>query len=301
MDIRQLQYFTEVAKSQSFTKAASYLHISQPSLSKAIKRLEDELDVPLFHRSSKQLHLTDAGKAVLNNTKHVLDSFHHLTAELSDMMDLKKGEIKIGIPPIIGASFIAQLISAYKEQHPAVDLRLTEVGSKRIKQGIDDGTLDIGFICNIPYQKENFEVVKMFKDPLVFVAHQEHPFSKRETISIAELENEPLVLYQNDFSLHDSIIDACLKNGFYPQVVCESTQKDFMLEMVNARLGVALLPRQIANEMPNGMLSSLPLRESDLIHLELGMLWKKNMYLSHAARAFVETANRFFQSSQDAP
>ncbi|QQK77183.1 LysR family transcriptional regulator [Salicibibacter cibarius] len=297
MDIRQLQYFMEVAKSQSFTRAASYLHVSQPSLSKAIKRLEDELDVPLFHRSSKQLQLTDAGKAVLNNTKHVLNSFHHLTAELSDMMNLKKGEIKIGIPPIIGAAFIAKLIGVYKEQYPAVDLRLTEVGSKRIKQGIDDGTLDIGFICNIPYQKENFEVIKMLKDPLVFVAHHSHPLNRHQAISISELKNEPLVLYQNDFSLHDSIVDACLKNGFYPQVVCESTQKDFMLEMVEARLGVALLPSQIAKKNSRGTLSSLPLHESDPLHLELGMLWKKNMYLSYAARAFVETAKRFFRES----
>ncbi|QQK81004.1 LysR family transcriptional regulator [Salicibibacter cibi] len=294
MDIRQLQYFTEVAKRQSFTKAAASLHVSQPSLSKAIKHLEDELDVPLFHRSSKQLQLTDAGKAVLINTKHVLDSFQHLTAELSDIMELKKGEIRIGIPPIIGAAFIARLISEFKEQYPAVDLRLTEVGSKRIKQGIDDGSLDIGFICNIPFQKESFEVIKILKDPLVLVAHRDHPLSEQTNILVSTLENEPMVMYHSDFSLHDAIMEECLKNGFYPQIVCESTQRDFMLEMVTAKLGVTLLPRQIASEISASTLATIPLQGSP-INLELGVIWKKNMYMSRAARAFAQTSEKYFR------
>ncbi|SDI59932.1 LysR family transcriptional regulator [Natribacillus halophilus] len=294
MDIRQLQYFTEVAKRHSFTKAAAALHVSQPSLSKAIKNLEDELDVPLFHRSSKQLQLTDAGKAVLINTKHVLDSFQHLTSELSDVMELKKGEVKIGIPPIIGAAFIARLISEFKEQYPAVDLSLTEVGSKRIKQGIDDGSLDIGFICNIPYQKDSFEVTQILQDPLVLVAHRNHPLSGHTNIPVSMLENEPMVLYHSDFSLHDAIMEECLKNGFYPQVVCESTQKDFMLEMVAANLGVALLPRQIASEITASTLTTVPLHDAP-INLELGVIWKKNTYMSRAARAFAQTSENYFR------
>lgn len=102
MDIRHLTYFTEVAKHASFTKAASTLHVSQPSLSKTIKQLERELGVPLFYRSSKELRLTDAGEAVLKNAQNVLDAFHNLKGTLSDVVELKKGEISVGIPPIIG-------------------------------------------------------------------------------------------------------------------------------------------------------------------------------------------------------
>src|SRR5690625_2848964 len=102
MDIRHLEYFVEVAKHLNFTKAASSLHISQPSLSKAIKHMEGELGVPLFYRAFRQLELTDAGHALLQNAKQVLHSYQNLTSELNDLMNLKKGEIKIGIPPIIG-------------------------------------------------------------------------------------------------------------------------------------------------------------------------------------------------------
>src|SRR3954466_12733662 len=100
MDIHHLEYFSEVAKHLSFTKAASTLHVSQPSISKAIKSIEEELGVPLFYRSSKELKLTDAGKAVLVNAQRVLVAFGNLTSELSDIMEIKKGEIRVGIPPI---------------------------------------------------------------------------------------------------------------------------------------------------------------------------------------------------------
>ena len=90
MEIRHLEYFSEVARQLSFTKAASTLHVSQPSISKAIKNLENELGVPLFYRS-KQLELTDAGKAVLINAQHVLSAFRNLTTELSDITESEEG------------------------------------------------------------------------------------------------------------------------------------------------------------------------------------------------------------------
>lgn len=131
MDIRQIEYFSEVAKHLSFTKAASTLHVSQPSISKAIQNLEAELGVPLFYRSSKQLELTDAGRAVLVNAQHVLEAFKNLRSELTDIMELKKGQIRIGIPPIVGSEFFSKLVSQYKEQYPYIELILTEVGSKK--------------------------------------------------------------------------------------------------------------------------------------------------------------------------
>src|SRR5699024_4951755 len=148
MDIRHLEYFTEVAKQLNFTKAASVLHISQPSLSKTIKSIEDELGVPLFNRSFRNLELTDAGRALLHNAKHVLQAYQNLTNELNDVMNLKKGEIHIGIPPIIGAAFCSSLITQYKELYPSIDVILSEVGTNTIKEGIYDGSLDVGFLCN---------------------------------------------------------------------------------------------------------------------------------------------------------
>ncbi|MGB8000884.1 MAG: LysR family transcriptional regulator [Anaerobacillus sp.] len=288
MEIRHLEYFSEVARQLSFTKAASTLHVSQPSISKAIKNLENELGVPLFYRS-KQLELTDAGKAVLINTQHVLSAFRNLKTELSDITTLKKGEIKIGIPPIIGAAFFSKLISQFKALYPTVEILLTEVGSKKIKKGVDDGTLDIGLICNTPLKNSSFEAVQVIKDPLMLIVHHEHPLAAYLEVDLADLEREPFILYRDDFTLHDRIIEECAKKGFHPNVVCQSSQKDFMIEMVEAKLGVALLPSKIALSLPNAAIKSLKLSQSN-VNLELGMIWKRNKYLPFAVNEFIKLA-----------
>ncbi|SEA14374.1 DNA-binding transcriptional regulator, LysR family [Thalassobacillus cyri] len=291
MDIRHLEYFSEVAKQLSFTKAASTLHVSQPSLSKAIKQLEDELGVPLFYRA-KQLTLTDAGKAVLVNAKNVLDAFHNLNSELNDVIDLKKGEVKIGIPPIIGAAFFSSIITRYKEEYPQVEILLNEVGSKMIKQGVEDGSLDIGLVCNLPAKKQElFEMIEVINDPLTLLVHKHHHLANKEQVDLAELEDEPFILYRQDFTLHDRIIEECSKRGFTPNVVCHSSQRDFMIEMVEAKLGVALLPGKIANEINGRSLVTVPLINSNA-SLELGMIWKNNKYLPFAVREFIEMAKQ---------
>ncbi|HJV45103.1 MAG TPA: LysR family transcriptional regulator [Bacillota bacterium] len=291
MDIRHLEYFSEVAKHLSFTKAASTLHVSQPSISKAIKNLEEELGVPLFYRSSKQLELTDAGKAVLINAKNVLEAFSNLTSELSDIMELKKGEVRIGIPPIVGASFFSKLISQFKEVYPSVEIILTEVGTKIIKQGVEEGSLDIGLICNLPLM-DSFEVVKLLKDPLMLIVHSDHPLANKKILHMSEIAGESFILYRKDFSLHDRIVDECAKHGFYPNVVCESSQKDFMIELVEAKLGVAFLPSKICGEIYNPQITSIPLVDSP-INLELAMIWKKHKYLPYTVREFISISKTF--------
>ena len=291
VDIRHLEYFAEVAKHLSFTKAASTLHLSQPSLSKAIQNLEGELGVPLFYRSPKQLELTDAGKAVLTNAKNVLEAFNNLTSELTDIAELKKGEIRIGIPPIMGAAFFATLISQYKEIYPLVEINLSEVGSKVIKDGVEDGSLDIGLICNVPIKNESFEVIKLVRDPLMVIVHKDHPLAAFEIIDFTQLANEPFILYRKDFSLHDRILEVCSKNDFSPNIVCETSQKDFIIEMVGAKLGIALLPSKICKNI-NDNIVSIPFAQPE-IKLELGMIWKKNKYQSFAVREFIEMAKKY--------
>lgn len=294
MDIRQLHYFSEVARLLSFTKAASALHLSQPSLSKAIKQLEEELNVPLFYRSSRQLELTDAGRAVLKNAKDVLQAFGNLTSELTDLVELKKGEVRIGIPPIMGAAFFSRLISEFKSSYPLIDITLTEVGTKSIKKSVEDAALDIGLVCSLPEQSGSFESLRILKDPLVAIVPAGHHRASDTSFHLAQLKDEPFILYKNDFSLHDSIIEACLTNGYYPTIVCESSQKDFMLEMVEAGIGIALFPRRIANQMHNSNLVSIPL-DGDPVSLELGMIWRQHKHLPFAVREFITLAKQQLQ------
>ncbi|RKL65524.1 LysR family transcriptional regulator [Salipaludibacillus neizhouensis] len=295
MDIRHLAYFSEVAKHLSFTKAATTLHVSQPSISKAIKQIESELGVPLFYRS-KQLELTDAGKAVLVNAKHVLEAFQNLTTELTDILELKKGVVKIGIPPIVGPAFFSKLISKYKEMYPYIEIILTEVGSKKIKEGINDGSLDIGLICNLPVNNDKFSIMKVIHDPLMLVVHKQNPLANYKEVDLSDLKNEHFILYQKDFTLHDHIIEECASKGYYPKIVCNSSQKDFMVEMVAAKLGIALLPSRIAVPIQNSNIAAVNLIDSN-ISLELGLIWRKDKYLPFAVRELISMSEELFEDS----
>lgn len=293
VDIRHLEYFSEVAKHLNFTKAAAVLHISQPSLSKAIKNLEEELGVPLFYRSSKQMELTDAGKAVLVNARKVIDGFKNLTSELTDVIELKKGEIRIGISPTIDATFFSKLIGDFKEAYPLVKLILTEVGTKTIKQGIDDGSLDVGFISkNFPIQKEFLNMIDLYKDPLMLIVHKNHPLALKEEIDFSDLKTEPFILYQKTFSLFDRIIERCTKKDFYPNIICESSQKDFMIELVETNLGIALLPKRICKKIYSKDIIAIPFKKSQEINLELAMIWKKDKYIPFAVSEFISMSEK---------
>ena len=124
MDIRHLLYFVEVAKQESFTKAADALYLTQPTISKMVKSLEDELGVTLIRRSTKHIELTDAGYAVLNQAQQIVESMKNLEVELNDVLQLRKGSIRIGLPPMVGSLYFAPIIGAFKAAFPQIELHL---------------------------------------------------------------------------------------------------------------------------------------------------------------------------------
>lgn len=297
MDIRQIEYFVEVAKQLSFTKAATALHVSQPSISKAIQNLEAELGVPLFYRSSKQLELTDAGHAVLTNALQVLQAFKNIRTELTDIMELKKGQIRIGIPPIVGAEFFSKLISYYKEQYPFIEILLTEAGTKRIREEIENGELDIGLVCSCQSKNPQLDIITFMMDPLQLIVHADHTLAQKSSVTIQDLMHEPFIIYRKDFVLYDRIIDECTKAGFTPTIACETTQKDLFIEMVQAKLGIALLPQKICEKINSPTIRNIPI-ENNKIFLELGITWKNNDYQPFAVREFLTLAERFHHEGE---
>lgn len=292
MEIRQIEYFVEVARQLSFTKAATTLHVSQPSISKAIQNLEAELGAPLFYRSSKQLELTDAGHAVLTNAQQVLQAIKNIRTELTDIKDLKKGQIRIGIPPIVGAEFFSKLISQYKEQFPFIEIILTEAGTKKIREEIESGELDIGLVCSSQSKHQNVNTISFMKDPLQLIVHVDHPLAQKDWVMMQDLATEAFIIYRKDFILYDRIMEACTKAGFTPLIACETTQKDLFIEMAQAKLGIALLPQKIAEKMNTPALRNIPLQENS-IFLELGITWKNSDYQPFAVKEFLRLAHQF--------
>ena len=139
---------------------------------------------------------------------------------------------------------------------------------------------------------ENLETIRFLKDPLQLIVHESHPLAQKHSVTLADLANEAFIIYRKDFILFDRIIEECKNHGFYPTIACETTQKDLFIEMVQAKLGIALLPQKIAEKIPYTSIKRIPFKE-EAIHLELGITWKKNKYLPYSVREFIKLAREF--------
>lgn len=291
MDIRHLEYFIEVARYCSFTKAAQTLYISQPAISKVIKSIEDELGIILFDRSGRRVVLTDAGKILYNQAQSMVQSFRSLSTEINDLMNLEKGKIRIGLPPMIGSNFFPKVLGQFHERYPNITIQLVEVGAKRVETEVGNGNLDMG-VAVLPTNEEMFNTFRIVKDSLKCIVHPSHPLAEREAISLSELEQEDFVYFHEDFTLHDRILEECLHLGFEPHLVSKSSQWDFIVEMVAFNLGIALLPETICKELTCVKVISLIEPE---IPWHLGIIWRKDGYLSFAAREWIRMLESFWE------
>ncbi len=293
MNIRHLEYFLEVARQESFSKAAAILHVSQPSISEMIKNLEDELGAPLLYRGAKRLELTDSGQIVKQQADQIVTLFHSLAGNLQDLNQLQKGKIRIGLPPITASTIFPRLLGEFKQQYPNIELQLHEFGSKKIRQGVNEGSLDIGIVCSLPDRTEHFEVLPFVDDPIQVILPPGHRLSGKSAIDFTDLRDEGFVLYSEDFSLHDQIIARCKLAGFQPIIICETSQREFMTQMVAAKLGIALLPSKICRELDPARIISVPLTDPQII-LHLAVIWRKDRYMSVAARRWLDFSRKIF-------
>jgi len=285
MDIRHLQYFLEVARHNSFTKAAESLYITQPTISKMVRNLEEELGVELFERLGKRVVLTDAGWVLYSQAEVMVKSFESMTVHIHELMELKKGRIRIGLPPMVGANFFPRVIGKFCEQYPGIVLELLEVGSKKVEADVASGMLDSGVVL-LPIDEEVFESYSFVNEDIQVVVHPTHRLAARQEVSLAELTDERFLLFHEDFALHSRIIDACVRVGFHPQVIYKSSQWDFLSEMVAANIGITLLPQTICSELEPERFRILSLVDPE-IKWHLGMIWRKNAYLSYATREWI--------------
>ncbi|TDL66226.1 LysR family transcriptional regulator [Neobacillus sp. YX16] len=297
MDIKHLQYFIEVANFNSFSRAADHLFITQPTISKMIKNLETELGVALFDRSRKQLILTDAGRIILEQAKLIDKAFKNLETELDNLTGLKKGHIRIGLPPIFDAHYFLKIVGSFHEKYPGITFQLVEDGSKKIEEDVGNNLLDVGIIV-LPTKNDIFDYFSFMEEDLKLILHISHPLAEREEVNLADLANESLILFNKDFVLNDRIIYSCNSVGFNPHIISESSQRSFIEEMVVSKFGVSLLPESVCQNLNKNVKSVKIVNPS--ISWNLAIIWGKNQYFSYAAKEWLQfTKEKLTNGFQD--
>ncbi|WP_338471652.1 LysR family transcriptional regulator [Niallia sp. XMNu-256] len=286
MDIQHLKYFVEVARQRNFTKASQILLVSQPSISKMIKSLEDELKVTLLDRSERQIKLTDAGAVVYEQAIKILQSVEDVYDSVNELVQVKKGTIKLGLMPTTGVLLFPNVLAGFKKEYPQIDFQMVEYSAKQLAIKVEQGDLDLG-ITVLPVNPKLFDAIPLLSEELVVLAHNEHWLAERESVRLSELKNESFILLTEDYALHDVVKQACMQSGFQPTVAFKSSLWDLIGEMVTAKLGISLIPWSMVSRFNHRNVHAISISDP-LIEWELVLIYRKNKYLSFAARTFIE-------------
>lgn len=290
MDVQSLRYFVEVARRGGFTRASEALHVTQPAVSKMIKALEEELGTPLLLRERRQVTLTQAGRLVLERAQGVLDSMRVIEEEVVQLTSLRRGRLRLGLPPIVGVTYFPQLLAEFHRAHPGIVLEIREEGSHNIEKLVLDRDLDVGAVV-LPTDEEAFGTLPFVSDALGVVLHPGHPLAGRRSLPLRDLRDSHFVFYRPDYALHGHILDACRRSGFTPEVVSESSHWDFIVELVAANIGVALLPQTICRQLDERRVRSIPMSDP-LIPWKVALIWRRDRHLPPATRAWLALAER---------
>lgn len=263
MDIRQLEYFTELAKTKNFRKASENLHLSQPALSKSIRLLEEELNTVLIARTNKSFELTDTGEALLRKAVFLLQQFNDIYKTIEDVRLSNQGEIKIGIPNILGFLCYFELICEFQKKYPGIKIAVSGEGTKDINAALRAERLDLGLGMlseNVPIPKD-LQVIPLTHDYGVMAVNTSKSYSELDSISIKDVKDENFVLVNEQYLLYDDIMQLCMQAGFTPNVTAKSSQWDFLLKMVESNFGVSILPRPLVEKNPLPHVKALTIKE----------------------------------------
>ncbi|MYN07514.1 LysR family transcriptional regulator [Pseudoduganella aquatica] len=285
MDIRSLRYFIETARLSSFTQAAETLHVTQSTISKMVRQLEDEVGAPLLVRDGRKLTLTDTGAVVYARGGEMLATLRQLQLEVRDTQARQRGTLAIGIPPMINLLF-TPVLKAFRERHPGIALALSEDTGQGIERRVAAGELEIGMTVLPADPEMELQTGRIASYPLYALAAAGTFQRARRTLRLKQLAALPLVLLNDDFALTRTLRSAFAAAGIEPAIAAQSGQWDWLVEMASAGIGVALLPEPFVHRLADERLHAVRIVEPAL-EWEVAHVWN-GRYLSHAARAWLE-------------
>jgi len=280
MDLRQLHYFSVLAETLNFHRAAERLHISQPPLTVAIRKLEADLGASLFLRSSRGVSLTAAGQAALAPARETLAQAEAVRRAVWQGVKGEVGRLALGFVGSATFDLLPRLIASFRARYPRIELVLEEGTSVNICERIETGALDIGLVRLPVLGHVNLDTHVVELDDMVVALPGSHPLARRDCLRIEDMVDEPFVVHGPISVLRSTVMFACQNAGFLPRIAQEAIQVQTILSLVQSGLGVALVPARSRRFIPEGVVL-MPLEQP--IAIELGVV--------HARRANAIVAN----------
>ena len=241
MNLRDLGYFIALADHLHFGRAAAASFVSQPTLSTQIRKLEEELGVPLVERAPRNVMLTPAGREVAARARRVMADVEQMREAARRSQDPEAGRVTLGLFPTLGPYLLPHVVPGIRTRFPQLELLLVEEKSDVLLERLQQGRLDAALLA-LPVGDDQLEVEFLFEEPFVLAVPEAHPLAGRGGISLGDLANERLLLLADGHCLRDQALDVCHMAGASEKGEFQATSLETLRQMVAANVGVTLLP-----------------------------------------------------------
>ncbi|MGW0520730.1 LysR family transcriptional regulator [Crossiella sp. NPDC003009] len=297
MNLQQLAYFLAVARTRHFTQAAEAVNVAQPSLSKQIKVLEDELGAPLFSRARGNIALTPAGEALLPLARRILADVDTARLEVQELVGLRRGRVRLGATPSMCVSLVAEVLRRFRDRYPGIRLQVQESGSQDLVRDLTRGELDLALVI-VPGSgaEPALTTTPILREPLVVASPAgAKPPTRWTHLKIEELAARELVMFRPGYDLREATLAACRRAGVEPRFAVEGGEMDAVLRFVETGLGLALVPSLVLANRPG--LRSTPLAPPG-IPRTIALAHRTDVALTNAAAAFRDTVLAYVREAE---
>jgi LysR family hydrogen peroxide-inducible transcriptional activator len=245
MEMHQLRYVVAVARARNFSRAAGDCHVSQPSLSQQIQKLEDELGERLFDRMKRDVRLTPCGEEFLHRAVRILEEVDAAKREAADATDMLRGTLTIGVLPTIAPYLLPDAMAQFIKKFPGVEIVVQEDTTARLLKLAQGYEIDFA-LASHPIHGEHFEVKELFSEELLLALPPGHPLTRKRSVAAADLEGERLIVMKEGHCLGDQVLGFCDRRDIKPQIGFRSSQIETIQALVAGGLGISLIPSMAA-------------------------------------------------------
>ncbi len=284
MDLRKLEIFVRVAECKSFSKAAASLHMAQPAVSIAVRKLEESLGANLFDRRGRQVELTAEGRNLLQRAVPILRDVEALKQSTGAMSDLLLGELSITCPSMLATYYLPDLLGEFLAQYPGLTAAVTQAGTTRAEQMLLADEIEIGVTSTGASQRQDIERYPLLNEEMVLCVGAGHPWAGRGSVDLAELDNAPMVVYESGYYIRERLDALCADAGVEPDFRLQSNFLPLLVSMVRQGLGATVGLRMMAEQEPG--LHGLALNPGVDVHMALAK--RRGRTLSRANQAFLD-------------
>ena len=290
MNLRDLQYLVAVADQLHFGRAASLCHVSQPTLSMQLKKLEDTLGVQLFERTNKEVRLTRIGAEAVTRARRALDEVAQMKLAACAARNPESGTLRLGIFPTLAPYFLPKLMPKLVARFPKLALQLVEEKTTVLVECLASGTLDAAMLA-MPVTHAAFEVRALFREPFLLAASRNNPIAKRKSVTLGELHKLRILLLEDGHCLRDQALEVCHLAGTAEAGSFRATSLETLRYMVAASDAVTLMPQLAARDDD---LVYLPFREGSP-HRTIGLFWRRASAQTPLFQAIAEIVSGAYQ------